>query len=171
LTQERVRAGFAAVRRRGRRGGHPVAIDAEKMAAVIAALEGGATKAALPDRSGNRHCLVGAAMHFSAKLGLPYDPVISLLQSALPRRQMGLVFFNDHHCRSIDELRAVIPKALTVALENAEQERAASALHRRFVAELEQERAARRAAGDSRETYVLCPRARLDAITPYRRAA
>jgi DNA invertase Pin-like site-specific DNA recombinase len=47
LTQERVRAGLAAARRRGRRGGRPVAIDAEKMAAVVAALEGGSTKAAV----------------------------------------------------------------------------------------------------------------------------
>src|SRR5207248_10116646 len=47
LIQERVRAGLAAARRRGRRGGRPVAIDAEKMAAVVAALEGGATKAAV----------------------------------------------------------------------------------------------------------------------------
>jgi DNA invertase Pin-like site-specific DNA recombinase len=47
LIQERVRAGLAAARRRGRRGGRPVAIDSEKMAAVVAALEGGATKAAV----------------------------------------------------------------------------------------------------------------------------
>jgi DNA invertase Pin-like site-specific DNA recombinase len=47
LTQEQVRAGLAAARLRGRRGGRPVAIDAEKMAAVVAALEGGATKAAV----------------------------------------------------------------------------------------------------------------------------
>ena len=47
LVQERVRAGLAAARRRGRRGGRPVAIDTEKMAAVVAALEGGATKAAI----------------------------------------------------------------------------------------------------------------------------
>ena len=47
LTQERVKAGLAAARRRGRRGGRPTAIDAEKLAAVIAALEGGATKAAI----------------------------------------------------------------------------------------------------------------------------
>jgi DNA invertase Pin-like site-specific DNA recombinase len=46
LIQERVRAGLAAARRRGRRGGRPVAIDAEKMTAVVAALDGGATKAA-----------------------------------------------------------------------------------------------------------------------------
>lgn len=47
LIQERVQAGLAAARRRGRRGGRPIAIDAEKLAAVIAALDGGATKAAV----------------------------------------------------------------------------------------------------------------------------
>jgi len=47
LIQERVQAGLAAARRRGRRGGRPVAIDAEKLAAITAALEGGATKAAV----------------------------------------------------------------------------------------------------------------------------
>ena len=47
LIQERVQAGLAAARRRGRRGGRPVAIDAEKLGAVITALEGGATKAAV----------------------------------------------------------------------------------------------------------------------------
>jgi DNA invertase Pin-like site-specific DNA recombinase len=47
LIQERVQAGLAAARRRGRRGGRPVAIDAEKLSAVIAALDGGATKAAV----------------------------------------------------------------------------------------------------------------------------
>ncbi len=47
LTQERVKAGLAAAHRRGRRGGRPVAIDAEKLAAVIAALNAGATKAAV----------------------------------------------------------------------------------------------------------------------------
>jgi DNA invertase Pin-like site-specific DNA recombinase len=47
LIQERVRAGLAAARRRGRWGGRPIAIDAEKMAAIVTALEGGATKAAV----------------------------------------------------------------------------------------------------------------------------
>src|SRR6204780_5874847 len=46
LTQERVKAGLAAALRRGRRGGRPAAVDAEKLAAVIAALDAGATKAA-----------------------------------------------------------------------------------------------------------------------------
>ncbi len=47
LIQERVPAGLAAARRRGRRGGRPASIDAEKLAAVTAALDGGATKAAV----------------------------------------------------------------------------------------------------------------------------
>ena len=47
LIQERVRAGLAAARRRGRRGGRPVAIDAEKFAAITAALGAGASKAAV----------------------------------------------------------------------------------------------------------------------------
>lgn len=47
LTIERVQAGLEAARRRGRRGGRPVAIDPEKLAAVTAALNSGATKAAV----------------------------------------------------------------------------------------------------------------------------
>ena len=47
LIQERVQAGHAAARRRGRRGGRPVAIDAEKLSAVTAALDSGASKAAV----------------------------------------------------------------------------------------------------------------------------
>jgi DNA invertase Pin-like site-specific DNA recombinase len=47
LTRERVRAGLAAARRRGRHGGRPAAIGAEKLAAVVATLESGASKAAV----------------------------------------------------------------------------------------------------------------------------
>lgn len=45
LIQERVQAGLAAARRRGRHGGRPTAIDTEKLAAVTTALDAGATKA------------------------------------------------------------------------------------------------------------------------------
>ena len=45
LTIERVQAGLEAARRRGCRGGRPVAIDPEKLAAVTAALNSGTTKA------------------------------------------------------------------------------------------------------------------------------
>jgi len=51
---------------------------------------------------------------------------------------------------------ARIEKARAVALENAEHERAAPMLKRRFLAELEREHA-RRAAGDPGETYILRP--------------
>ncbi len=47
LIQERVQAGLAAARRRGRHGGRPASVDAEKLAAVTEALDGGATKAAV----------------------------------------------------------------------------------------------------------------------------
>jgi DNA invertase Pin-like site-specific DNA recombinase len=62
LTQERIMAGLAAARRRG---GRPSAIGAETLAAVVAALEGGASKAAVcrtfgvrrsyPDRHAGTH--------------------------------------------------------------------------------------------------------------------
>jgi DNA invertase Pin-like site-specific DNA recombinase len=48
LIQERVQAGLAAARRRGRRGGRPVAIDAEKLGAVIAARSGRQQGSGLP---------------------------------------------------------------------------------------------------------------------------
>ena len=47
LIQERIQAGLAAAARRGRRGGRPVTIDTEKLGAVTAALDSGATKAAV----------------------------------------------------------------------------------------------------------------------------
>ena len=42
LTRERVMAGLAAAKRRGRRGGRPLAIDPEKLEQIVAALESGA---------------------------------------------------------------------------------------------------------------------------------
>lgn len=47
LTRERVQAGLAAAQRRGKRGGRPRAIEPEKLEAIIAALDGGASKAAV----------------------------------------------------------------------------------------------------------------------------
>lgn len=47
LTRERVQAGLAAARRRGRHGGRPLAIKPEKLDAVVAALDSGASKAAV----------------------------------------------------------------------------------------------------------------------------
>ena len=47
LIQERVVAGLAAARKRGRIGGRPQAITGEKLDAIIAALGGGMSKAAV----------------------------------------------------------------------------------------------------------------------------
>ena len=47
LTHERVIAGLAAAKRRGRAGGRPVVIVGEKRDAIIAALDGGMSKAAV----------------------------------------------------------------------------------------------------------------------------
>jgi DNA invertase Pin-like site-specific DNA recombinase len=47
LVQERVMAGLAAARRRGRVGGRPKAITGEKLDAITAALDGGMSKAAV----------------------------------------------------------------------------------------------------------------------------
>lgn len=47
LTQERIRAGLEAARHRGRRGGRPKAISPEQLEAILAALQAGASKAAV----------------------------------------------------------------------------------------------------------------------------
>jgi len=47
LTQERIMAGLAAAQRRGKHGGRPRAISAEQLEAILAALQGGASKAAI----------------------------------------------------------------------------------------------------------------------------
>lgn len=47
ITRERVIAGLAAARRRGRRGGRPPALSAEQIEQITAALAGGASKASV----------------------------------------------------------------------------------------------------------------------------
>jgi DNA invertase Pin-like site-specific DNA recombinase len=47
LIRERVMAGLVAARRRGRKGGRPPALDPEKIEQIIAALEGGTSKASV----------------------------------------------------------------------------------------------------------------------------
>jgi DNA invertase Pin-like site-specific DNA recombinase len=47
LTRERVIAGLAAAKRRGRLGGRPPAIIGEKLDTILAALNGGMSKAAV----------------------------------------------------------------------------------------------------------------------------
>jgi hypothetical protein len=110
-----------------------------------------------------RHCLVGAVLYFTAKHGLPRAPVMSLLEAALPRRQIGLIAFNDRVCGSAAELRSVILKARTVALENAKHGRAASAFKNRLLAELDRDRALRRGAGDKARVEMSMPAQQLAA--------
>jgi len=47
LITERVTAGLAAARRRGRKGGRPPSLDPEKIEQIMAALDGGASKASV----------------------------------------------------------------------------------------------------------------------------
>ena len=47
LITERVHAGLAAAKRRGRKGGRPPSLDPEKVEQIIAALDGGASKASV----------------------------------------------------------------------------------------------------------------------------
>jgi DNA invertase Pin-like site-specific DNA recombinase len=47
LAQERIRAGLAAAHRRGKRGGRPRALSPEQVEAICAALQAGASKAAV----------------------------------------------------------------------------------------------------------------------------
>lgn len=47
LTQERVIAGLAAAKRRGRKGGRPPALDTERIEQIVSALDGGASKASV----------------------------------------------------------------------------------------------------------------------------
>lgn len=78
LIQERVQAGLAAARRRGRRGGRPAAIDAEKLAAVTAALEGGASKAAVCRTFGiKRSTLIDSLARIGWSAGLKVQGEVS----------------------------------------------------------------------------------------------
>ena len=72
LTQERITAGLAAARRRGKRGGRPRAISPEQMDAICAALQAGASKAAI-------------CRTFGVKRSTLYDALARVDVSAVPR--------------------------------------------------------------------------------------
>ena len=55
LTRHALYTQFLAHRQRGRRGGRPPEINAEKLDAIIAALNSGATKAAVCRTFGDKH--------------------------------------------------------------------------------------------------------------------
>jgi hypothetical protein len=94
-----------------------------------------------------RRCLVGAALHLGRKHRIPSDGALSFLAAAMPRGGVGLVYFNDHRCRDISELRRVILGARALALGEAKRRREAAAVERWLLRELDRERAGR-AAGD-----------------------
>jgi len=99
------------------------------------------TRGSYDDGKGG-HCLVGALLHLSRKHCLPAAPVIALLQDAMPRPGLPLVYFNDSRCGSIAELRSVILKARRSADDDAERERAAAAVKNWLLAQIDKKRTA-----------------------------
>ena len=109
--------------------------------------------------SHGRHCLVGALNYLRREHRVASGAARYFLEEAIPREcGRRLVYFNDHRCRSIADLRSVIVKARALALQEPEKERAAAAAERWLLAEVDRERAARTAAGNGRPTYILSPR-------------
>src|SRR5487761_626357 len=77
-----------------------------------------------------RHCLIGAVDYLRRQHRLASAAALDYLQQALPRRTLGLVYFNDHRCRDFTELRSVILKARALALGEADRERTAAVVKR-----------------------------------------
>ncbi|MCB5196981.1 recombinase family protein [Deefgea salmonis] len=71
LTKERVVAGLAAARRRGRVGGRPPSIAGEKLEAILVALKGGMSKAAVCRNFGvKRTTLIDTLARLDAHTGI-----------------------------------------------------------------------------------------------------
>ena len=113
------------------------------------------------DDGEGRRCLVGALGYLRGKHRVPSESAECFLHEAmkqgLPHRRGGFVYFNDR-CRSFAELRSVILEARTLALGETERQRAAAAVERWLLTELERERAARAGADKEHATYLLSPR-------------
>lgn len=73
LIRERVVAGLAAARRRGRIGGRPQAITGEKLDAVVAALNGNMSKAAVCRNFGVKRTTLIETL---ARIGWPGKPTV-----------------------------------------------------------------------------------------------
>jgi hypothetical protein len=130
------------------------------------------TKGRYEDGKGRR-CLVAAINHVcGVHLELNRNNGEFYLHRALPampKPHAALMTFNDsrHHYREIAQL---IEDARTLARRDVEsiaadkaadipKQQEAAARKRQLLAELARERIVRHAAGDTRETYILCPRA------------
>ena len=98
------------------------------------------TRGCYDDGNGG-HCLVGALLHLGRQHRLPTAPAIGLLQDAMPRPGLPLVYFNDTRCGSVAELRSVILKARRLAHDDAERERATVGAKTWLMAQIEQKRA------------------------------
>lgn len=99
------------------------------------------TRGSYDDGNGG-HCLVGALLNLSRKHRLPTAPAIALLQDAMPRPGLPLVYFNDTRCGSVAELRSVIVKARELAGDDAKRERATAAVKSWLLAQIEQKQTA-----------------------------
>jgi hypothetical protein len=108
-----------------------------------------------------RHCLASAIRYLSIKRSMPREAAQTYLYEALPPGVRLLAEFNDNHCRTVADIRALIAKARDRAVADQEQrqKRAAAAQLARslILIRLEREQAARAAAGDDRVTYILPP--------------
>src|SRR6201989_2829622 len=96
----------------------------------------------LYDDGNGGHCLVGALLHLSRKHRLPRGPAIALLQDAMPRPGLPLVYFNDVRCDSVAELRSVIAKARCLAYDEEKRERTTAAIKTWLLAQIEQKQTA-----------------------------
>jgi len=76
LTQERIKAGLATAKRRGKRGGQPQAMSEEKLAAIRTALDAGASKAAI-------------CRTFGVKRTTLYDALVRAASQPEPHRASG----------------------------------------------------------------------------------
>jgi hypothetical protein len=141
------------------------------------------TQMRIEDEKGRR-CLIGAMSdvcvwhpHLNPSTATAY------LHRAMPAtpKQMGLVGFNDSR-RNYGEVAQLIEDARTLAQRDVEsyaadnaadirKQQAAARRKRQLLAELERGRIVRHAAGDTRETYILCPRAPEPDTEPERLAA
>jgi len=112
-----------------------------------------------------RRCLIGALDYLRREHRVPSEGAAYFLQEAMPHRRFALVYFNDHCCQSFAEPRSIIVNARALALREPERERAAAAVERWLLAELEMDRAASAAAGDNSVTlsYVRAPPERIAA--------
>jgi hypothetical protein len=106
------------------------------------------TRGCYDDGNGGR-CLGGALLHLSRQHRLPPAPAIALLQDAMPRPGLPLIYFNDTRCGTVAELRGVILKARRLAHDDAERERAIAAVKAWLLAQIEKRRTAKAGIGQA----------------------